>query len=72
MTDNQPKAQVKLNGRALLDWQLDACHAAGIDDIVIVGGYLAEQLRRPGTYLLINENFACTNMVQSTLEELQH
>lgn len=43
-TARRPKCLVSLGGRCLLDWQIDALHAAGIDDIAIVAGYRAERV----------------------------
>jgi L-glutamine-phosphate cytidylyltransferase len=38
-TDGIPKCMVKVAGRSILHWQLDALAAAGVDDVVIVRGY---------------------------------
>ena len=43
VTLNTPKPLVRVNGRRIIDTLLDAVLAAGIEDIVIVRGYLAEQ-----------------------------
>lgn len=43
VTLNTPKPLVRVNGRRIIDGLLDAVLAAGITDIVIVRGYLAEQ-----------------------------
>lgn len=65
ITDDRPKCLVEVAGRPLLDWQLDAARRVGIDDIVVVGGYLADRLAGREITLLNNPHFATTNMVQT-------
>ena len=43
ITLNTPKPLVRVNGKRIIDGLIDACLAAGIDEIYIVRGYLAEQ-----------------------------
>jgi len=43
VTLNTPKPLVRVNGSRIIDGLIDACLEAGIDDITIVRGYLAEQ-----------------------------
>ena len=43
VTLNTPKPLVRVNGKRIIDGILDALLAAGIEDIVIVRGYLSEQ-----------------------------
>lgn len=43
ITLNTPKPLVRVNGKRLIDTMLDACLEAGISEIYIVRGYLAEQ-----------------------------
>ena len=38
---------VKVGGRSILHWQLDALAAAGVDDVVIVRGYLGDAIAGP-------------------------
>jgi L-glutamine-phosphate cytidylyltransferase len=63
LTNNKPKCLVELAGKPLLEHQLATLTSGGIDEIHIVGGYLAEQLKRPDTTLHTNPRFASTNMV---------
>lgn len=46
-TDDIPKCMVKVGGRAILHWQLDALTAAGVDEVVIVRGYLGDRIAGP-------------------------
>ena len=43
ITFNTPKPLVRIHGRRIIDSLLDACLAAGIREIYLVRGYLAEQ-----------------------------
>lgn len=43
LTFNTPKPLVRVHGQRIIDGLLDVCLAAGIDEIYIVRGYLAEQ-----------------------------
>jgi choline kinase len=43
-----PKCMVPVGGRAILHWQLDALTAAGVDEVVIVRGYLGDRIAIPG------------------------
>ena len=43
ITLNTPKPLVRVNGQRIIDGLIDACLAAGIEEIIIVRGYLAEQ-----------------------------
>lgn len=63
LTNDRPKCLVELAGKPLLEHQLAVLRAAGVSDIHIIGGYRADQLRRPDATLHINPRYAETNMV---------
>jgi len=65
LTDESPKCLVKLGGKTLLDWQLDAFKNAGISQIAIVTGYKRELLANRGLEEFYNARWAETNMVSS-------
>jgi choline kinase len=46
-TDTIPKCMVPVAGKAILHWQLDALTSAGVDDVVIVRGYLGDRIAIP-------------------------
>jgi len=48
-TEEIPKCMVRVGDRPILHWQLDALATAGIDDVVIVRGYLGQRID-PGAY----------------------
>ena len=63
-TDNLPKCRTILHGKSLIEWQLQALQGAGVQDIAVVRGYLAESFRFPLRYF-DNARWAETNMVMS-------
>lgn len=65
LTDECPKCLVEFRGKALLDWQLESLHAAGIQEISIVTGYKRELLANRGLVEFHNARWAETNMVSS-------
>ncbi len=46
LTEQSPKCTVMLQGKALLDWQIDGLVANGVDQIVVVTGFGAEHVER--------------------------
>lgn len=63
LTNDRPKCLVALAGVSLIDRQLRVLRGAGIQDIVLVGGYRAEQLGGRGVRLIRNPDYERTNMV---------
>ncbi|MDZ7717074.1 MAG: NTP transferase domain-containing protein [Balneolaceae bacterium] len=47
MTDDTPKCMVEIAGKPILNHQLDVLTEAGIENIVVVTGYLEEEIRDP-------------------------
>lgn len=65
LTDDRPKCLVDLGGRPLLEWQLAAAREAGINDVVVIGGYRIEQLRKYDVTVIENPRYASTNMLRT-------
>ena len=66
-TSDRPKSLVNLSGKSLLERQLSVLRRAKIEDIILVGGYKSDKLEYFGLPLVINPNFAETNMVHSLM-----
>lgn len=62
-TLERPKCLVEVDGRSLLRRQLDVLERAGVDEQVLVGGYLHEALEGYGSRLRLNGVYGETNMV---------
>lgn len=65
LTDQKPKCLVELDGRPLLEHQLDALQRAGIREIGIVTGYRREALGGRGLTEFHNPRWDQSNMVSS-------
>jgi choline kinase len=65
LTDHRPKCMVPYKGVPLIDRILTSLRAAGIDDIVLVKGYKAEALVRPGVRSFVNAEWETGNMVST-------
>jgi L-glutamine-phosphate cytidylyltransferase len=73
-TLDRPKCMVEIEGVSLIDRQLAVLKAEGLADIVMIGGYKADMLKREGIKLKINSRYYETNMVWtlfSAEEELE-
>jgi L-glutamine-phosphate cytidylyltransferase len=46
LTDDKPKCLIDFGGRTLLDRQLDALHANGVTEVVVVTGFRDDQIER--------------------------
>lgn len=72
-TDDRPKCMVAVNGKSILERQLDVMHACGIhnEDIMIVTGYrgdvIQQEFRGAGIHILVNRDYEHTNMVCSLM-----
>jgi len=62
-TLDRPKCMVEIDGISLIDRQLSVLRAEGLDNIVMVGGYKSEMLKREGVKLKLNPRYYETNMV---------
>ena len=73
LTDDKPKCMVEVNGRSILERQLDTMHACGIknSEITIVTGYRGDVLQNrfadTGITIIKNEDYETTNMVCSLM-----
>lgn len=65
LTDDRPKCLVELNGRPLLARTIETAKAAGVTDIVVIGGYKIECLADYDVTVVSNPEFASTNMVRT-------
>lgn len=65
LTEAQPKCMTEFAERPLIHWQMRSLRHAGIDEIGIVTGYLADRLQIDGARHFHNPRWAETNMVTS-------
>lgn len=67
LTDEKPKCLLEFMGRPLIEWQVDALRAAGVDFIIVVTGYRSEMLEAYGDERILNPRWMETNMVYSLM-----
>lgn len=65
ITDDKPKCLTPLDGKSLLARQTDVLQSAGIDDIVVIGGYRIDQIKALGYQCHENPSYESTNMVST-------
>ena len=46
LTANDPKCLLNIEGQTLIEWQINALHKAGIDQVAVVVGYQADRVRQ--------------------------
>ena len=73
LTDHCPKCMVEVNGKSIIERQLDTMHSCGIEDkdITIVAGYrndvLKEKFKDTEVKFIVNKEYETTNMVCSLM-----
>ncbi len=65
LTDQKPKCLVELCQTSLLERQIRVLRQAGIEDVLIVGGYRAEAIEALGYPVIRNRKYQSSNMVAS-------
>jgi choline kinase len=65
ITDQIPKCLVKVDGKPLIEWQLDAMKSSGIKEIGVVTGYKREVIANYNLTEFLNPDWSETNMVYS-------
>jgi L-glutamine-phosphate cytidylyltransferase len=66
LTDKLPKCRTVFNKKELIQWQFEALRNAGLNDLAIVRGYLADTFKFDVTYFE-NTRWSETNMVMSLI-----
>lgn len=75
-TDERPKCLVDVGGRSILDWQLRALRGVGVDDVVIIRGYHADELTRgalalhPAARFVDNREWETNNILLSLAQAI--
>ena len=73
LTDNKPKCLLKIGGKTILERTLDNLLAYNLDDLIIVTGYLEEQIKsfvkryypKLNVTYIFNEQYDTTNNIYS-------
>lgn len=73
LTDDRPKCMVEINGKSIIERQLETMYSCGIkeSDITIIAGYrndaLQERFKDTEICFVVNSEFESTNMVYSLM-----
>lgn len=73
LTDDRPKCMVEVNGKSIIERQLDTMHDCGFrdEDITIICGYCSDVLKKEfkdtKIHFIVNEQYDTTNMVCSLM-----
>ncbi|MGH2446081.1 MAG: NTP transferase domain-containing protein [Candidatus Limnocylindria bacterium] len=67
LTTDRPKTTLEIEGRSLIDRQLDTFRALGITDITIVTGHQAEKLQQAGVKTRHNDDYRNNNILLSLM-----
>jgi len=65
LTDVKPKCMLEVNGKTLLQYQIEALKGAGVDRIVVVRGYKKEMINYPEIIYYTNDNYQNNNILHS-------
>ncbi len=65
LTDDKPKCLLPLNGKPLINIQIDCLKAAGVQDIFVIRGYQADKLKLPGVQFFMNPDYENNNILES-------
>ena len=68
LTDNLPKCLLPLDGQTFLEFQVGLLRHCGVDEIVVVTGFCADQVRQvggPSLQYVHNEDYQTTNSLYS-------
>lgn len=64
-TADRPKCMVEVDGVPILRRTVERLRAAGVDEVVVVGGYRAERIDAPGVTLVLNHDYRSNNVLAS-------
>ena len=67
LTDETPKCLMEVGGKSLLRRQVDAYKAHGIEEVLVVRGYLAEKIDFPDILTVDNPDWETTGLIPSLM-----
>ena len=67
LTKDKPKGMLEINGKTILEHQIEIFESLGIDDIVIVRGHCKEKISFKHVKYIDNDLYASTNMIESLI-----
>ena len=67
LIQDRPKTMLEVKGRTILDRQVTALHACGVQDVTVVRGYQKDRVAAAGVRFVDNDRFAETGELYSLL-----
>lgn len=67
-TANLPKGMLEIEGKTLIERQIEIYRKCGINDIIIVRGYASDKIKYANVKYYENIDYANTNMVESFMK----
>ncbi len=67
LTDDKPKSMLEINGKTILQRQMEIFHQCGITDITIIRGYKKEKINYTGVKYVYNMNYRRNNILESLM-----
>ena len=71
LTKYKPKCLIEINGKSLLQSQIDNFNSQKIKKIVIIGGYKFKKLRKFNKKIIVNKEYKRTNMLWSLFKAVK-
>ena len=65
LTNNYPKCMVEVDGKPLIEWQIEVARQCGLNDLSIVCGYKSEMIKISDVTYFHNPYYEKTNMVET-------
>ncbi len=65
LTKDKPKCMVKLFNKTILEHQIETFRSCGINEIIVITGYLSDQINIPNLKYYRNSKYDSTNMVET-------
>lgn len=67
LTEDSPKCFAEIGGKRIIDWAIEAFHAAGLREVVFIGGYQIDRIRTeyPSLTFKHNDNWEHNNILAS-------
>jgi L-glutamine-phosphate cytidylyltransferase len=74
LTEDDPKSFAPIAGRRILDWDLQSLRGGGLSDIVFIGGWQIDKIRReyPSLTFVHNERWERNNILASLMYARDH
>jgi choline kinase len=65
--EDLPKCMLPINGKPIIEWQLERLNGIGLSDIIIITGYKAEKIKFSGVTYCHNADYSETNMIETLM-----